>query len=174
MAPEDGNALMLLQISPEKTLDAAASGFIQQHQLQQVDARRITVNGNPAIAMITDQVATDQNTGQQQIIRIQSYCIQYGGLIYMIHGLSAGENFYRYQSQFTRTQDGFRELRDPAKLNVQPERVRIVQTDQAGTLSQQFSRYRMPSSRFEELAVLNGMQLDDQIQRGTLIKIVGT
>jgi hypothetical protein len=31
----------------------------------------------------------------------------------------------------------------------------------------------MASERFEELAILNGMQLDDVVEQGMLIKVIG-
>lgn len=35
-----------------------------------------------------------------------------------------------------------------------------------------FQNFNMPASRFEELAILNGMLLDDKLSKGTLIKVI--
>lgn len=32
---------------------------------------------------------------------------------------------------------------------------------------------KMPTERFDELAILNGLLLTDQVEKGTLIKVVG-
>jgi len=67
----------------------------------------------------------------------------------------------------------FRQLTDQAKINKQPERVRIKTVNQTGTLQQVLRGFNMPDRRMEELAILNGMRLTDQVPQGTLIKIVG-
>jgi len=39
-------------------------------------------------------------------------------------------------------------------------------------LSQVLRSYKMPDKRLEEISILNGMALTDQVAKGTLIKIV--
>lgn len=36
-----------------------------------------------------------------------------------------------------------------------------------------FQNFGMPSKRFEELAILNRMQLEDVLEQGMLIKVIG-
>jgi len=87
-------------------------------------------------------------------------------------GASAKNNFNGYVRLFQNVSQSFNELRDEEKLNRQPELVRIKTVDRAGTLQNIFTYYQMPEKRFEELAVLNGMELNERIERGTLIKVV--
>ena len=36
-----------------------------------------------------------------------------------------------------------------------------------------FNEYKMPASRLDELALLNGRDLNDTVEKGTLIKVFG-
>ena len=68
--------------------------------------------------------------------------------------------------------ESFRQLTDQAKINKKPQRVRIKTINQAITLQQAFTNYKVPASRMEEFAILNGMQLTDKLNAGTLVKVV--
>jgi predicted Zn-dependent protease len=47
-----------------------------------------------------------------------------------------------------------------------------VTVDQAGDLRQTLTRNGIKTEQLEEFAILNGMYLQDQLQRGDLIKVV--
>ncbi|WP_192820292.1 M48 family metalloprotease [Rufibacter sp. LB8] len=177
MAPADGQALMFLTLAPGKTLEEAGQQMLQQYGLQALDSRQVTVNGLPAI-MIMSQPAPQQQTqqGQQQEqpqdIRALSYLIQYGGNIYNITGVSPTATFNNLTPAFTSTMQNFRQLTDQEKINRKPELVRIKTVKQAATLSQVLQSFQMPAKKLEELAILNGMALTDRVAAGTLIKVV--
>ena len=63
-------------------------------------------------------------------------------------------------------------MTDQAKLNRQPERVRVKTVSQAATLNQVLRGYKIADKRLEEMAILNGMKLTDRVAQGALIKIV--
>jgi hypothetical protein len=42
------------------------------------------------------------------------------------------------------------------------------------TLEAAFRHFDMPAARFEELAILNGMTMKEQLKKGTLLKIIGS
>lgn len=100
------------------------------------------------------------------------YFIQYGGNIYNLIGASSQADFNNYMQLFQSTMGTFQELRDPSKLNKQPERIRVKSAAQSGTLSQVLGSLRVDSKRMEELATLNGMTLEERVERGTLIKVI--
>jgi len=67
---------------------------------------------------------------------------------------------------------GFEELRDPAKLNVEPARVGVRNADR----SQPFAEFVRPSDlpdemSSEDIAILNQVQLQETIRRGTPLKL---
>ena len=169
MAPNDGKAMMMLRLAQGKTPDEAAQAFVQQNQMTVVESNRVNVNGLNATAVVSDQVNQEDPNGT---LRILSYFIQYNGLIYNLTGLSLKKDFNAYVDTFSYTMRNFDKLTDPAKINVQPKRVHIKTIKQNGTFSATLKSLNVPSNQLNEIAILNSMQLNDQVKKGMLIKIV--
>ncbi len=168
MGSRDGSAMMMFSLAEGNHLETAAQSLLQQYQLRLIDSKRINVNGLPAFAMVADQ----QQQQQEQGVRTLIYLIQYGQNIYTMLGASAIANFNSYVPLFENTMGGFNVLSDPDKLNRQPEHVRVKTVAQNTTLGDAFSRFGVPQKRMEELAVLNGMKLNDRVEKGMLIKVI--
>ncbi len=180
-APEDGKGVLLLTLAQGNTLQEAANSTLQNYELTLRESNNVTVSGLPALAVIADHVPQDQEgqppltaeERQANTTRVLLYFIQYNGLIYNFLGASALSDFNNYSMRFNNTMNNFRVLNDPDKLNRQPERIRVKKVGQTATLSSLLQAYGMPRDRFEELAIVNGMKLDDQVPAGTLIKVIG-
>ncbi len=99
--------------------------------------------------------------------------LQDGKTIYLLLGASSAVDFAGYQPTFSGVMENFNRLSDPDKLNRQPEHVRVKTVKYRSTLAQALTTLQIPEKRHEELAILNGMQLNEQINAGSLIKIVG-
>ncbi len=170
MAPNEENpkAIMVLQIAQGNSPREAAQAFVQNSELNVVDSRENYVNGNPAFMVLCS--TSDQ---QGNSLSILSTFIQYGGLIYHFLGYTYQQFYQTYERSFLQPMQGFSALSDPSKINVTPERLRIQTLSRNSTLSNALRSFGMPESRFEELAILNGMQLGDQLPAGTMIKVVG-
>jgi predicted Zn-dependent protease len=169
MAPQNGKALMILMLSNANSLDAAAQASVNENQLTVVESAKQTVNGFPALIMIADQVNAQDPS---QVIRVMSYFIQDGGNIYVFHGLSMRNDFSSYANTFQNTMGGFRRLTDSDKLNRQPDHLRVVGAPKSGTLQSALEALKVPSGRMQEFAILNGMELNDQVSSGTLLKVL--
>lgn len=169
MGSADGKAMMILTLAQGNSLEEASQKVLEQFKLTLINKKNTTVNGNRAIEMISEQVNEQDNSK----INVMSYLIQYSGTIYAFHGVSAAADFANYTNLFLNTMKGFRTLTDPRKINVKPDRVKIRNVNRTGTLSTVLKSFNMPSDRMEELAILNGMKLTDQVQQGSLIKIIG-
>jgi predicted Zn-dependent protease len=63
-------------------------------------------------------------------------------------------------------------LRNQAALTKQPRRVKIMTADQAGNVRQTLTRFGVQEKELEDLAILNGMHLEDRLERGALVKVV--
>ncbi|WP_242927204.1 M48 family metalloprotease [Pontibacter vulgaris] len=173
MAPKDGKAMMLLTLAPAGTLESSAQQLLQKYQLQPIESKSTTVNGLPALAIVADQKSEQQQQQQQQqVVRTLTYLIQYGGNNYAMIGVTSSDNFNSYFPLFSGTMQNFKQLTDQEKINRKPERVRIKTLKANGTLGQALQSYNIPSKRLEELAILNGMRLDDRLTAGSLIKVV--
>lgn len=167
MAPADGQALMMLTLAAGTSLEEAANKNLQQYKLELVESKKETINGLGALFMIADQ------RREEGTIRVLSVLIQFEQNIFSIMGIAELSKFPTYQPSFNFTIKNFKELKDADKLNRQPEVVRIKTVPQQMTLKAALQHFNMPSARFEELAILNGMQLTDQLSRGSLIKVAG-
>jgi predicted Zn-dependent protease len=173
MAPKDGKAMMVFMMAQQKTLEEAAQKNLNDLKLDVLDSKRTTVNGFPAIAAISQQVSQNQQTRAQQVIKVMSYLIQDNNSIFIFHGVSDDANFNNYYRIFESTMSNFSRLTEPAKLNVKPKRIKIVQVPATSTLSQTFKSLKVPESQMKELALLNNIELTDQVAKGKLIKIIG-
>lgn len=175
LASKDGKAVMLLSLAAGKDLRAAASNFIQQNGLQALQSNEVTVNGLPAIATIAEPQPAPQQQQQQQAppIRILSYLIQYNDAIYSMVGFSARQDFDQYFNTFQSNMQGFKILTDQAKINKKPERIRIKTINNTQPLQSIFQYYKVPPARYNELAILNGMLLNESVTKGMMVKIVG-
>lgn len=167
MAESNGEAMMMLQMAQGNSLEAAAQQIIKNYQLELVDSRKVTVNGLSALAVLADQKT------QQGTIRVLAYLIDYGENIYNLMGITALNNFDKYSRLFTQVMEGFAPLTDPERINVSPERIRVRSVPVSATLADALQRLNVPQERLEELAVLNGMELNTRVEQGMLIKVIG-
>jgi len=173
MVPADGKAMMVFFMAQQKTLDKAGQEALEALKLDVLESKRTTVNGAPAITAISRQVSQNQQTGQQQTIKVLSYIIQRDENIYVFHGVSEDVNFDSYFKIFESTMSNFTSLTNPSKLNVKPKRIKIQSVQRSGTLAEAFKYYKVPQKQVNELALLNNMELSDRVEKGKLIKIIG-
>ncbi len=163
IAEANGQAVMVFSLAPGKSLEAAANQTVSDNQLRVVNRRQERVNGFNAISMLSET----------ETLRVRSFLIQYNNRIYKFHGLAEKVNFNRFEADFLRTMTNFARLTDPAKINVQPDRLRIKRLSKPMTLSQALRQFKIPNDRHSEHAILNSLRLQDQLEGGTLIKIIG-
>ncbi len=173
MASQDGKAMMLLTLSDKKDLRSAQQDILEQYDLEIIETASTTVNGLPAVAMITKpKPPAQQQQQEQEDIRVLSYLIAYEGLIYVFHGISLTTDFNNYYRIFASTMGNFDRLTDPSKINVLPDRIKIERVPQQMTLAQALNRVGARTADFEETAVLNNMQQQDILDAGTLFKTI--
>lgn len=174
MAPTDGKALMAMSLAEGASLSAAKDQVIKENGLTVLESTNITVNGLPAIAMLSDIIQAAE-AGQQQTepLKVLTYLIEYNKMIYKFHGLSLKADFNTYYSSFQNTMKNFKVLTDQAKINKQPTLIKIVEVKKKSSLQQILNDYKMPSAKQNELAILNGLELNAMVETGTLVKVFG-
>jgi predicted Zn-dependent protease len=165
--------MMVFMLAQQKSAQEAAEATLQELNLTVLETKRETVNGLPAVAVISQQVSQNQQTGQQQAIKVMSYFIEYSGQVYVFHGVSSDVDFNSFARLFESTMASFNRLTDAARLNVQPTRIRVKKVQQNGTLADAFRYFGVPQSQMNELALLNNLELTERIQSGKLLKIIG-
>jgi predicted Zn-dependent protease len=177
MAPADGKALMVMSLAEGSDLQIAKNKVIQDNKLTVLESTNINVNGLPAIAMLSEIVQNQQQGGQpsqaQDPLKVLTYLIEYNKLIYKFHGLSTRADFNNHFSSFQSSMKSFKTLTDASKLNKKPTLIKIVEAKNNTTLQQVLERNNMPQSKWNELAILNGMELNTTVESGTMIKVLG-
>ena len=170
VAPKDGKAILMMSLANGNNLQAAAEKIISDNNLKVLESEEVKVNGLNAISILAD--VKPKEGAQSSSVRTLSYLISYNNAIFHILGASSVGDFESYSRYFSQTMKNFKELTEASKLNKLAERIRIKTVQKTGSLKQALSHYKVTESRMEELSILNGMQLTDQVQQGSLIKII--
>ncbi|NJC27886.1 M48 family metalloprotease [Neolewinella antarctica] len=172
MVAPDQKAVMQMKLAQGTDPRAAAQEFIQGNNISVAQQSGNNINGLPAYTVIgTAQQQAQQGQRQQSPpIAVEASFISYGGNIYMIVGMAAEADFRRYQRDIEYTIQSFAQLTDQSKLNRQPERIKIVTNDRTQTIQQALIGQRIPQDRLQELSILNGMELNETMQKGMLYK----
>lgn len=168
MAPNDGKALMMLSLTQANSLEEAANGIVQQYGLTVVEKKSLTLNGMPVLAMVSDQ--TDQQSGSK--VRIMTYFISYQNLIFTFHGLAELADFNAQVPNFNQTMRNFKILNDAEKINRKPERISIRTASRDATLQTLLKESKVPDQRMTEHAIINSMELNQTLKKGSLYKII--
>ena len=173
MAPQDGKAMMQFSLAQEKSKEEAANKLIQDASLTVIERQdNAKVNGMDALVMVSEQTPQTQQGQTAQPIRIMSFFIEYGDFIYVFHGMSSKEDFNKYTGQFKQSMTKFDKLTNQAMLNKKPKRVKLVKVQQGGPLKSVLSSFDTRQEDLESAAILNGMELNQEVSAGSLIKII--
>ncbi len=169
IAPKDGKAAVVMMLSQEKTPRAAGQKFITDNKLVLIEQNSVNVNGLPAYVTMADYNPTQQG---ETPLRILSYFIQYNNLVYQFNCMAAKTDFNSYYREMQSVPKNFAKLTDQSKINKKPERIKIVTANKNATISQLLKDNGMSTAQQKTLLVLNGMNTNDQVKKGTLFKIL--
>ena len=164
--PEDQSALIHFMVSNEESFDAVEKNLVEQYELTITDVESLRINNLPS-RELHFRIENDQ-----QVIVGRINLIAYDQKTYIFLCISSEDDYPRYDGAFERTVMGFRELTEVDKLNIQPDHLRIRKVSSAGTLKDILEAWSVKASRHEDTAILNGMNLDDRVESGTLLKII--
>ncbi|MEL5993423.1 M48 family metalloprotease [Hymenobacter segetis] len=170
MAEPNGKALLVFLGASGSSLDEAGQSLAKSIGLASANASKTTINGFPALVFEGDQQASDQSSTPAHVL---AQLIQDGKSIYAFVGLAAPASFSTYAPQFQQAAQGYARLTDANKLNRQPEHIHIRTATGNQTLASALAAAGVPSKRYEELAIVNGMKTTDKLPKGMLYKVVG-
>ncbi len=156
----------MFTISSARSPEEAARSFVKKSKASVIESRRASINRFPAYRLIS------QIRSEQGLIRVISYFIQKSNKVYAFHGLSQLNRFSSYVPTFRCTMERFKDLNDPKRLNVKPDRLRVRSTPKTGSLRQVLRALGVPKNKLKALALLNGKSLDERIPARTLLKLV--
>lgn len=172
MAPADGSALMVFTFARGSSLQAAADSTLMGLGVTVKEKQAVTVNGLPAIAAVSVQTGQDQSTGAQVSNQLLSYFFNLNGSFFVLHGLTSSQQFSKYFNTMQASMKSFAKLTDASKINVKPDVLKVRKATRTSTLAEFFKTAGVPTSKYAEFALLNNMELTDQVQTGQMVKIV--
>src|SRR5690606_28583639 len=124
MAPSNGKALMMLTLGSGNTLEEVAQNMVKQYNFKVLESTKQTINGNPAMVMISQQAQEQGQTtaDPKTTVQIATWIIEYNKVMYVLHGMSYQSDFNNQFNTFKSVANGFRALTDASKINRKPER----------------------------------------------------
>lgn len=171
MVPKDEKAAIVL--SAEKTNKDPAAYLQEQMaslkdvRIQEVSRQNRMINGMRTASGVYLIAAQDQ----PEPVAYDVNCIRKDAMIYTFLNMAAKSNYRVYQSHFDRTSQSFQRLTDPKRLNVQARRLSVRSVPAPQPLKDFLRNAGVPADKWPTVAFLNGLNVDDKLEKGRLIKI---
>ncbi|MEX2351370.1 MAG: M48 family metalloprotease [Balneolaceae bacterium] len=167
---ENQDAISIMSLDGESAgAEASVNQFLNQEGITTVGKSNTVSSGLSAYHAEATGQAED---GTQ--IKFYLYAIEYDGSIYNFLNYTTVENYKTHGPHFRAMTSGFSELTDSGILNIQPVRLHAVKTSRSGIfrsfLPTNLERFSITVSP-EDLAIMNQVELDEQINTGTWLKL---
>jgi predicted Zn-dependent protease len=143
----------------------AAQLFFSQQGTRVLQSAPQRINGSPAVVSVFDAATA------QDVVRGVVAHIEYGGRTYQLLGYAPQPRFNAYGRLFEGVIGSFGAVTDPSVLNVQPNRIDIVQVTAPMTL-EEFARRYQSAVPVAEVARINQVEPTATLEPGTLVKRV--
>jgi len=170
VAETQGQASILFSPAQESTPAAAADAFASSQTVTESSRESVRINGLTGVRTVAS--AASQGGGT---IRVESTYIAMDSRVYAFHALSQAAGSGALLIAMRDTADGFSRLTDTAALNVQPVRVDVITTSRDQTLAEILAEYPIPAragADADDLAVMNAINLNERVPKGTLVKVL--
>jgi predicted Zn-dependent protease len=160
------DAIIVLMVARGSSSKEAARAFVTQTRASVKRAEAREVNGFISERLVSD-IRTDKG-----VLRVMSYFIQKDKSIYMFHGVTSPALFQKKEGVFDSIMGQFRELTDPAKINVRPHHLRVRTVASTDTLENALRFLGVPEKQLKETVLLNGGVPTQRITANGLLKVI--
>jgi len=167
MVNEAQDAIIQFTIDSENgTPEASVRAFLSQEGIvtvEQGDFNSSGFNGYQGIATAQMEDGTE--------LKLQLTALDHGGNIYRFLSYTPTARFDEYRSIFNSVTQGFNDLRDTSILDIKPVRLNLITTSRSASFNS-FLPNELPM-KIEPLdvAIINQVELDQNIPAGTVLKI---
>jgi predicted Zn-dependent protease len=166
MVSEEKDANILFSVSPFSSSREAAKVFTTQSGARVIRSDAIQVNGLPSQRVISEIQS------QQKVFKVMSSFVEKDGMVFIFHGVTYLHSYPKYEATFDHTMRQFKNLSDPKRIHVKPDRIRIRTTRTSDTLGNTLRSFGVPGEKLKEMALFNGKEVNEVIPANTLIKVV--
>jgi predicted Zn-dependent protease len=162
---EGQDAIIILSAAGKGSPQATGQKFAAQQGVTAGQGQSVTINGLTAYTLPFQAQSEQGNLGGRVT------WISLDGTTFQVLGYGSAEKMQGNDPLFVAAGRSFARLTDPAKLNMQPKRVRIVTLRTSQTIVEvgRANGNVLPDA---ELASMNGVREDEVLPAGTLVKIV--
>lgn len=159
-------AVLFKAVSKAPSPIAAADDFVRENELHGASTLRTNMNGFEGA-----RVDADRGDGSGSY-RIVGYWLQQEDEVRRFVGVSAGDRADQMVEAMDRMTQGYRRLTDARILSMQPARLAVVTTPAPAAFRDIVGQRALPHGmKLDDLAILNGVQVDDVIPAGTRLKL---
>jgi predicted Zn-dependent protease len=166
MVEEQNRAMLGFSATGEKSVEAAASKFLNQQGFRIIERGPMRSSGLPAYVVIAD--AQTQNG---QVVRVMAYFVEFRGSVYYFVGYAGQQTFNSYRGAFLRTMQGFSEVQDPRMLNRQPLRLDLQPVSRSARFQDLIPRSFPAPFTTQDVAIMNQMELNQEVSPGKFLKV---
>jgi predicted Zn-dependent protease len=166
MASENQDALILFFITSGTSPQETAKKFVSETKASVIRSEALRVDGLPSHRLHS------QIRSEKAVYQLLSYFIEKEKRIFVFHGLTTTDRFQNYRALFDNTMRQFKDLTDPKRIHVEPDRIRIRHVKTAGPLENELRSIGVPNDKMKNLALLNGRDLSHIIPANSLIKVI--
>jgi len=166
MTNQDQTAINQLRIAGDvQNASAAASKFASTQGVTVRTSGATRING------LSAQRVRATYADQQAQYEILAVFIDYNGNVYQFLGYTTPDKYRAAEPAFIQSMQGFARLTDQKALAIQPDRVEVTSASRNGTF-QSFIGTLPSQFTQDDVAILNQLQLDSNVTRGTKLKLV--
>ena len=165
---QDAVSIMKLD-SKSASAEASVNEFVNQEGITLLGRSGTSNNGLNAYRA---EAAAQSDDGTP--LKLYVYAVEHGNMIYRFVNYTTADKYEAYRDGFREITGGFGELNDPEVLNMQPVRLHAFKTDRSGTFSSFIpdDLDNLPVNVSpEDLAIINQVELDERIERGSWLKL---
>jgi len=157
---------MVLFAYTKGTIDQQARTFLAGVNGQLLQASDQARNGLQLRRMLS--AVSD---GQKQV-HIVSHFFQKGELVFAFHGLASEAEFAKQMATLEQPAESFAIIKDPAKLNRQPQRLAVKRVGGKTTLEELLRSEKIDTSLWPRIAWMNELALSAPLQSGQRVKLI--
>ncbi len=161
------DAAIIFTLAQGQTPQQAAEKFITDSKAQVLASDAMRIQTYPAQRVIG--LITTKN-GQQ--LEFFSLFLKKDNHLFVFHGYTTKELFPVYKNSFKQTELGFNRMTNPRRINIKPDRIRLRRAPKAATLGATLRTFGFTGKMAQTLALVNGMNLNDPVKAGMLLKVV--
>lgn len=164
---DDQNAISQFTIDTENdSPQSSVRAFLGQDGITPIKQGNYSNNGMSGYQGVAKAFTQDSSE-----LRIQITAVAYQGNIYRFLNYTLAEQYPEYEERFSKLPHSFAQLTDSNILNIKPVRLELITTSRSAPFSSFLPNELPMEIQPIDVAILNQVELDQEIEKGTKLKM---